>query len=147
TFCRKNWFQGQPIKGVGVEDIAWFLPNSSEVTDEHWAEYHAKSIGIYLNGKGLKLIGSKGEKIVDGTFYLVFDAHHDALEFTLPPEKYAPDWVKTLDTAEDMVNEDTETFKPLQKIEVQGHSIIVFKHLNMKPEGQNVTEPTVTLEY
>ena len=26
TFCRRRWFQGQPIKGIGLEDIAWFLP-------------------------------------------------------------------------------------------------------------------------
>ncbi len=61
TFGRKRWFQGRPIKGVGLEDIAWFLPDGIEMSDEHWNHDFAKSLAIYLNGRGLHLTGPKGE--------------------------------------------------------------------------------------
>src|SRR5690606_13481311 len=35
TFCRRKWFTGQRIKGIGVEDIAWFLPDGREMPDEN----------------------------------------------------------------------------------------------------------------
>src|SRR5690606_10802891 len=32
AFCRRRWFQGQPIKGAGLEDIAWFLFDGTEMS-------------------------------------------------------------------------------------------------------------------
>ncbi|RYZ49153.1 MAG: glycogen debranching enzyme GlgX, partial [Sphingobacteriales bacterium] len=49
VFCRHRWFQGQRIRGVGVEDIAWFLPDGSEMSEEHWNNDFAKSLAVYLN--------------------------------------------------------------------------------------------------
>jgi isoamylase len=147
TFCRKNWFKGKPIKGLGVEDIAWFQPNGDEVTEEQWSEYSAKTLAIYMNGRGLKLIGAKGEKIVDGTFYLMFNAHSEALDFKLPPSKYATDWTKVLDTNIDLVNEESDKYAPEQMLSVQAHSIVILKDVNLSPEGKNKAQPTVKLEY
>ncbi len=47
TFGRKRWFQGRPIKGVGLEDISWFLPDGNEMSEEHWNNGFAKSLAIY----------------------------------------------------------------------------------------------------
>jgi glycogen operon protein len=35
TFCRRKWFQGIPIKGKDITDIAWFLPEGNEMSDKH----------------------------------------------------------------------------------------------------------------
>lgn len=147
TFCRKNWFQGKPIKGLGVEDIAWFLADGSEVTEDQWREDHAKTLAIYLNGRSLKLIGPKGEKIVDGTFYLIFNAHVEPVTFKLPAQKYAKDWTKVLDTAENIANEPSGGFAPEQEIEVQAHAIVILKHLSIHPEGKTESDPSLKLEY
>lgn len=50
VFCRRKWFQGQAVKGRGLEDIAWFLPEGLEMSDDHWQNDFAKSLGVYLNG-------------------------------------------------------------------------------------------------
>ena len=147
VFCRKNWFQGKPIKGIGVEDIAWFLHEGSEINESQWQEEHAKTLAIYLNGRALKLIGSKGEKIVDASFYLIFNAHVEMMTFKLPAEKYADRWSKVLDTAQNMADDDAETFSAFQEVEVQPHSVVIMKHLNINPEGKDKSEPTVKLEY
>ena len=53
AFRRQKWFNGKKY-GKGQEDIAWFLPEGTEMTAEHWTKDFAKSIGVFLNGHGLK---------------------------------------------------------------------------------------------
>lgn len=124
VFCRRKWFQGQPIKGAGVEDIAWFLPEGTEMTEEHWKTSYAKSLGIYLYGKHLHTVGPKGEPIVDDSFYIAFNAHHEALEYTLPGERYGKHWKKILDTSAEEGNKD-QTYKPGDRIQVKGRSVVL----------------------
>lgn len=126
TFCRRRWFQGQPIKGVGLEDINWFLPDGTEMTEEHWNNDFAKSLAIYLNGRGLHTVGPKGENIVDDNFFLIFNAHHEPLEFTLPRTKYGKQWQKVLDTSQP--DHEEETYLAKESITAEGRSIIVLKH-------------------
>jgi isoamylase len=126
TFCRRRWFQGRKIRGIGLEDIAWFLPDGSEMSDEHWAKDFAKSLAIYLNGRGLHSVGPKGENIVDDSFYLIFNAHHESLDFTLPPSKYGKTWDLVLDTSKPVVEQ--QNFEASTVVTVEGRSIIVLKH-------------------
>lgn len=127
TFCRRKWFQGQPIKGVGVEDIAWFLPDGSEMTDEHWNTSFAKSLGVYLNGKGIHTPNAMGEQIIDDSFYIIFNAHHEALDYVLPPARYGAGWNKILDTVHGTID-GGETLKAGGKIKVGARSIILLQN-------------------
>ena len=127
TFCRRKWFQGRPIKGIGVEDIAWFLPEGSEMTEEHWNTSFAKSLAVYLNGKGIHTLSPKGEPIVDDSFYIIFNAHHEPLEYILPPEKYGKHWKTVLDTVHGMVNGD-KSYKPGDQVKVDARSVIVLQN-------------------
>jgi glycogen operon protein len=106
AFCRRGWFQGQPIRGIGVEDIAWFLPSGEEMSEEHWKNDFAKSLGIFLNGRGLRAVGVTGEPIIDDSFYLIFNAHHEPLDFKLPGMRYGKHWKKILDTSEPQHTEE-----------------------------------------
>ena len=127
TFCRRKWFQGQPIRGVGVEDIAWFLPDGSEMSEEHWNTSFAKSLGVYLHGKGIHTLSAKGEQVVDDSFYIIFNAHHEPLEYVLPPAKYGEHWNQALNTATGEVNGD-ETYKPGDQLTVEARSIILLQN-------------------
>jgi len=127
TFSRRRWFQGQPIKGAGVHDIAWFLHDGTEMSEDHWNEDFAKSLGIFLYGKGLHSVGSKGEQITDDSFYIIFNAHYESLEFTLPSQKYGKRWTKVLDTATINIKE-SDVYKPGDVITVIGRSVILLRH-------------------
>lgn len=127
AFCRRRWFQGQPIKGIGLEDIAWFLHDGSEMTEQHWTEDFAKTLGVFLFGRGLHSLGPKGEQIVDDSFYVIFNAHHEALQFKLPPAKYGKEWIKILDTADTDLEHDAK-FEAEQEISVEGRSVILLSH-------------------
>jgi isoamylase len=128
AFCRRRWFQGQPIKGLGLEDIAWFLPDGIEMSEEHWNDYFAKSLGVFLNGKGIRTKGPRGELIIDDSFYIIFNAYHDSLIYKLPPDKYGNQWIKVLDTFENRVAEEDRSYAPCEEVRIQGRSIVLFKN-------------------
>jgi glycogen operon protein len=46
-FHRRRWFQGRPLHGTDVKDIAWFTPQGKEMTDEDWSVGYAKSLGVF----------------------------------------------------------------------------------------------------
>lgn len=140
SFARPGWFQGIPIKGV--EDIGWFQPDGAEMQEDHWKEYFAKSIAIYLNGKGLRCVNDVGEKMVDDTFYVIFNAHHDTIEFALPPEKYAKEWQRLLDTSV-WKTEDKNTYAAGSKVAVPGHSISLFIHQEVSKPVPGLPVPEV----
>lgn len=128
VFSRRQWFKGQPIKGIGLEDIAWFLPEGSEMTEENWNQDFAKSLGVFLNGHGIHSVGTQGERIIDESFYIIFNAFDGPLKYTLPQEKFASRWVKVLDTSTNRIDEDNgESFEPGEVIDVAGRSVVVLK--------------------
>lgn len=135
VFRRRRWFQGQPIKGIGLHDIAWFLPEGYEMPDENWNHDFAKSLGVFLNGHGLRSVGPQGEQVIDDNFYVIFNAHHDPMGFVLPPKNYGSKWVKILDTAENFINKEGPLFKASESIVVDSRSIVLLKQHSAKKKA------------
>jgi isoamylase len=130
VFSRRKWFQGKRIKGVGVKDIAWFQPDGLEMSDEHWTNGFAKSMGVYLNGHGSNLRGLRGETIIDDDFYIIFNAHHESIEFSLPGKKYGHYWEVILNTDDmDMAGEQIMGSEALR---VNGRSVVLLRHTPAK---------------
>ncbi|WP_293887377.1 MULTISPECIES: glycogen debranching protein GlgX [unclassified Sphingobacterium] len=126
VFCRRKWFQGLPIRGTGVEDIVWFLPDASEMDDHHWQEDHARSLAVYLNGEGIRSVGNDGKKIVDASFYLLFNAYWEDVSYQLPNENYGARWMKILDTNNDTI-ENFGEFTAGDTVLVPSRSILLFQ--------------------
>lgn len=127
VFCRKNWFQYKPIKGKGVTDIEWFLPEGYQMSDEHWNSSIAKSLSIYLSGDDLNSFTEKGEKILDDTFFLMINSDEHSVLFTLPEKNWGKLWFKILDSADGYFNPTEEAY-PLhyqETVEVKGRSIVL----------------------
>ncbi len=130
VFRRREWFKGQPIKGLRLDDIAWFLPEGIEMPEENWKHDFAKSLGVYLNGRGIRSVGPKGQQIIDDSFYVIFNAYHGALSYTLPPKKYGKVWTKVLDTHENCIEEEGVKVLAGQIVKVEGRAVMVLKQLS-----------------
>lgn len=126
VFCRRKWFQGLPIRGTGVEDIVWFLPDASEMDDHHWQEDHARSLAVYLNGEGIRSVDNDGKKIVDASFYLLFNAYWEEVSYQLPNENYGTGWIKILDTNNDTI-ENFGEFAAGDTVLVPSRCILLFQ--------------------
>jgi isoamylase len=99
VFHRRHFFQGRPIKGAGVKDIVWLAPTGTEMSDEEWEQHHARCLGMLLNGDGLYERDERGRPIRDDHCLLLLNAHHEPLDFVLPPSSLGGRWQSVLDTA------------------------------------------------
>ena len=128
VFSRNRWFKGRPIKGKGVEDIAWFSLDGTEMSEENWNQDFAKSLCVYFSGQGFHYTDADGNPIKDDSFYIIFNAHHDALQCKLPPRKYGIHWKKVLNTYDGSINGSTSTIDHDEIITIEGRSILVLTH-------------------
>jgi glycogen operon protein len=99
-----------------------------EMPEENWNHDFAKSLAVFLNGKSIRHMSPKGEPIYDDSFYMIFNAHYEAVDYVLPPEKYGLEWRKVIDTKECCVSEDGQVFDAGASVTVESRSIMVFKH-------------------
>ncbi|QJD97037.1 glycogen debranching protein GlgX [Mucilaginibacter robiniae] len=136
AFCRRRWFRGAPIRGV--EDIAWFLPEGIQLSEEHWNHDYAKSLAVFLNGRGLRTRNKLGESIIDDGFYVIFNSHYESVEYKLPDAIYGKIWTKIIDTSKDEVA-DTETYNADDTLTVDGRSIIVLHNPVIYHQQSNET--------
>jgi len=102
-FRRQRFFQGRPIQGSSIDDIAWLRPDGKHMTDEDWNRSRTQSLGIYLNGQGIPDRDLLGMRIQDVSFLLMINAHHQQVQFWLPDESYGRAWETVIDTADPLL--------------------------------------------
>lgn len=99
VFRRRRFFEGEPIRsGDEARDIAWMNPSSREMTHEDWGESFHKCVAVFLNGDAITAPNARGERVVDDSFLLCFNAGDEPVEFVMPPDDYAREWTAELDT-------------------------------------------------
>lgn len=95
VFRRRRFFSGKPVgrRGQdGLPDIAWFAPDGTEMADDDWGTSFAKSVAVYLNGHGIPGRDARGQRVLDDSFLLCFNAHYEPIEFVLPTEEFGARW-------------------------------------------------------
>jgi glycogen operon protein len=81
---RRRFFQGRRIRGSSVKDLTWYGPTGHEMTDEQWGAADALTIGLRMAGDAIDERGPRGERIVDDTLLLIFNAAEAGVDFRLP---------------------------------------------------------------
>ncbi|MFI6978147.1 glycogen debranching protein GlgX [Embleya sp. NPDC050154] len=119
VFRRRRFFHGRSVQGTHDEltDIAWFTPTGEEMSDGDWWAAAAKSVAVFLNGNAISEPDPRGQKITDDSFLLLFNASHEAEEFTIP-DGLGKTWTVVVDTADDK----TTMHEPKTRATVDGGS-------------------------
>jgi isoamylase len=130
VFCRRKWFQGKSIRGGDVNDVAWFRPDGEQMSDEDWGAGFAKSLGVFLNGDEIPSVDAAGRRVLDQSFYLIFNAHWEHVEFVLPPEIWGQSWTRVLDTRNgDAPAEDNWQRAAGTRINIDSRSLVVMSRV------------------
>ena len=55
------------------------------MAEEDWEAGFGRSVAVFLNGEGIPDRDARGERVVDDSFIMIFNAHDGPIDFTLPP--------------------------------------------------------------
>jgi isoamylase len=128
TFRRSRFFDGRPVRraeGAPLPDIGWLSPDGTPMHEEDWDSGFGRSIGVFLNGDGIRGKDVRGEKITDVHFLILLNAHTESVEFTLPEDEYASAWEIVVDTAGAGVS--TEPRKAGDTVTAQAVSALILR--------------------
>jgi isoamylase len=94
---RNRFLTGGYNEELGVKDVTWLQSTGAEMTDEQWKDSNLHSIAMLIDGRaqptGVRERGS------DATVLLLFNGHHEAVGFTLPPTVDGDEWHLLLNTS------------------------------------------------
>jgi isoamylase len=102
TFRRRSFFDGRPVrrgKGEPLPDIVWLNSDARAMDPEEWDAALSRSVGVFLNGLGIRGRDVRGQRIVDVNFLIYFNADIADVDFVLPAAEYAPAWDVVIDSA------------------------------------------------
>ena len=99
VFRRRRFFEGQPVRGTNLDDIAWLTPDGTEMTDADWRTGDARALGVFLNGRGIPRAHAIGTPAVDDSFLLLFNAHRKPVRFAIHLGSLALAWRIEVDTS------------------------------------------------
>ena len=136
VFRRPKFFQGRPIRGLGIKDIMWLSPSGKEMSDKEWNAGHSRSVGLLLSGQTMDIHDSKGRPVTDDTFVLYFNAHHERLPFRLPRIRNSrAAWELVLDTSrESGFLEEKVHYAATGTVDLVERSLAVLRHGLTRPK-------------
>jgi len=126
VFRRTRFLEGRAVGDSPLPDIWWFRPDGRRMTrrDWQWAEGHR--LGLFLNGDAINELTPDGERIVDDSFVLLFNAFHEPVVFTLPPPRFGRRWTLELSTDDGDMG---EVFPARGLVPLEGRSTVVLRRL------------------
>ncbi len=128
AFRRRHFFQDRAIQDSASSDIAWLKPDGTAMTVEEWNHDFARCLGVYLGGDLVRETDARGNQVRDDSFLVLFNAHHDAIEFRLP-DYDAAGWLVLVDTDRDEGLLPDGTFQPHGTYQLAGRSLALLQQL------------------
>jgi len=94
---RRNLFlNGEYIEELEVRDVTWITPAGSQMVEEDWRDPAGRCFGMLLDGRAQTTgIRQRGK---EATLLIVFNGHHDAINFTMPECTGGSSWSLLIDT-------------------------------------------------
>ena len=114
---QRAFFDGQSVPdGDGCKDIAWFHPAGHELADNDWFDSGLRTIGLYLDGRGLRHRGRRNEVIIDDSYLWILHSGAEGIDFVLPAAPWASAYEIVIDTdqigGEPMADPSTPSLSP-----------------------------------
>ncbi len=126
VFRRRQFLQGTDEDGSGLPDVWWFRTDGHRMTKSDWESGH-RTVGMFLNGEEIASPDEKGERILDESFLLLFNAHHEDVSFTLPNRRFGERWSLVLNTMEPEAEPNTLEVDALDEIVVGSRSLVLLR--------------------
>jgi len=97
VFRRRQYLRGVDEEGTGLPDVWWFRTDGRRMTSQDW-QAGLPVVGMFLNGEEIAAPDEEGQRMLDESFLLLFNAHHEDVTFTLPNRRFGDGWTLVLTT-------------------------------------------------
>jgi isoamylase len=122
-FRRRHFFQGRRIRGL--KDIIWLNPDGHEMTDEEWNQSFARCLGVFLAGDAIEEYDERGRIITDGDALILFNSHHEPIQFLIPLVGQPDGWRVLLDTSVEDSTANNRHITAGDLFELKGRSLVL----------------------
>jgi isoamylase len=101
---QEAFFEGHEIKGTelpgtgGTRDLAWFAPNGGQLTTGDWFDTGLQTLGMYLDGRGIRHRDEQGRPVVDDSYLVQLHAGPDPVTVQLPGPPWADGYELVIST-------------------------------------------------
>jgi isoamylase len=126
VFRRRQFLFGREVEGSGLPDAAWFAMDGERMRDEDWGT-SPPVVGVFLNGEEIASPDSRGRQVLDESFLLLFNGHHEDHTFTLPDGMFGKAWTLIFNTADEPAAPVVENLPAKQEIELVNHSLVLLR--------------------
>jgi isoamylase len=126
VFRRRQFLHGTAEAGSGLPDAWWFRPDGRRMTKRDWEGAHL--VGMFLNGDEIAAPDVQGRRIVDDSFLLLFNGHHEDHEMKLPSSRFGRRWTCELRT--DGAGGDGATVSAGEVVTLAARSLILLRREN-----------------
>jgi len=130
VFRRHRYFQGRPIRGGNLKDLAWLSPEGREMNDDEWDQDFARCLGVYFAGESLEETDRRGRPLRDGNFLLLLNAHHEMIPFVLPDFRNGITWQALVDTTYAQGLAVDGRFPGSTRYDLQGRSLALLMEIH-----------------
>ncbi|HZY77664.1 MAG TPA: glycogen debranching protein GlgX [Jatrophihabitantaceae bacterium] len=133
---QRAFFEGRPVEGGdGCKDIAWFHPSGRELTEQDWFDAGLRSIGMYLDGRGLRHRDRRGEVIRDDSFLLLLHAGDQSGTFTIPAAPWASGYELVIDSGcpGGVPDPASRTVAAGEPLPIAGRTVLLLRVLRDQP--------------
>ena len=119
---RRRYLRGRPVRGCA--ELGWCKPDGAEMNDDDWDAGFARSVGLFHNGQAIADRDQRGRRVMDDSFLLLFNAHHEPINWKLP-KHWGQYWELVLDTA--VPDPDEALFESGGTLPVAGRSVVMLR--------------------
>jgi isoamylase len=130
---RRKFYQDRSIRHSEIRDIMWVRPDGQEMGEDEWSSGWVRCLGVMLNGDTLDHVDEKGERIVDDTFLVLLNCHHEPIKFFMPDSPRGLCWEKVIDTCEPGYEAGTQCTTPGDSIDLARQCLVLLREQRPKP--------------
>jgi glycogen operon protein len=123
VFRRREFLSGTEERSSGLADVVWLRPDGEEMRDGDWENDSARALAVFLNGGEIPSLDRDGNPVEGGSFLIIFNAHHEPVDFTVPTV-IGDRWSAELATDS---SDDSRKIEPGSPLTVESRSILILR--------------------
>ncbi len=129
VFRRPDFLTGEERLGSGAPDVWWFRSDGRRMGKGDWERGDSFALGVFLNGQELSTLGGDGQRVLDDSFVVLFNAWRDPVCFTLLPARFGRRWTHELCTAQPELGPGSREHRARSEVDVTGRSLMLLRRI------------------